>query len=633
MTSALVLTSCPHHVTKERVAIYRSHAPSKWVKRLALSLWGSKPATRGNLVAAAVQRPAAIRLTDAQILAPRAPSRAAAPEPQSDPSGASGSAADSATELRAPLGVASAAPVPAAAAVANATSAAVVGVPVASASGAVVAAPVPAAAAVASALMARGLDGAGSAPITSAGDGPIAPDPDFVAEQQAPGKPSDGLAHLPPRDPPPTEEPLVYSIGRETWIFAEPRFDAVRLGYLRFGAEVRRTTAAVSRRGCSGGWYGVQPSGYVCVNGRTATADPAHPLAQVRVERPDRMAALPYAYTMARRGVPRFFGRLPNDEERPNRSFSKRLLTSLGNPRTSAAPAWLRVSRQVFGYQRPKDSAAIGDGLVGAGIALLGFYTDAGTLYGITPDLELVTTDALEAAKPSAFAGRPLSPDDALPVAFAMSGSVWLYTGDPRTGTAHRTRQLGRREAVSVLGARITEHGQQWLQTRDGSWLQSTGLRVIEARTEWPEWASRGQAWVDVSISQQSLVAYDGTAAAYVTLVSTGVDGLSDPATTKSTKTGVFRIVSKHLTATMNGEEPDHAYEMREVPWVQYFSEGYALHGVYWHDGFGQPRSHGCVNLSPIDARWLFHFTNPGLPKNWHGAIPAEKSAIVFVHP
>ncbi|MGC4065470.1 MAG: L,D-transpeptidase [Polyangiaceae bacterium] len=95
----------------------------------------------------------------------------------------------------------------------------------------------------------------------------------------------------------------------------------------------------------------------------------------------------------------------------------------------------------------------------------------------------------------------------------------------------------------------------------------------------------------------------------------------------------MFRIVSKHLTATMAGEDEDHAYEMREVPWVQYFSEGYALHAAYWHDGFGKPRSHGCVNLSPRDARFLFHFTNPGVPLGWHGRTLSDERAIVYVHP
>jgi hypothetical protein len=54
------------------------------------------------------------------------------------------------------------------------------------------------------------------------------------------------------------------------------------------------------------------------------------------------------------------------------------------------------------------------------------------------------------------------------------------------------------------------------------------------------------------------------------------------------------------------------------VPWVEYFEGGYALHAAYWHDDFGRPRSHGCVNLSPIDARRIFFWTDPPLPDAWH---------------
>lgn len=435
------------------------------------------------------------------------------------------------------------------------------------------------------------------------------------------------------RDRGSNDEPFVYSIGRETQVYAEPRFEAKRIGYLRFGSELRRTTAAVSRAGCSGGWFGVQPSGFVCANGRTATIDPRHPLVVARLDRPDRMASLPYAYAIARRGVPQLYGYAPSDAERRERSFSKRLLSSFGRLPSTELPDWWRRPHEVFGYQRPKDVASLGDGLAGGGVALLRFHTDAATLYGVTPDLELVTTGALEAVKPSAFAGKSLDAGTSLPVAFAMTGTSWLYRGDPRIGQLQPVRQLGRREAVALGPERPTTQGQEWRCSKDGLWLRPSGLRIVEARTDWPDWAKAGAAWVDVSINQQTLVAYEGTEPKYVTLVSTGVDGLLDPATTKSTKTGVFHVVSKHLTATMNGEDPEGAYEMREVPWVQYFSEGYALHGAYWHDAFGQPRSHGCINLSPIDARWLFHFTNPGLPQNWHGTIPSEPSATVFVHP
>jgi lipoprotein-anchoring transpeptidase ErfK/SrfK len=60
-------------------------------------------------------------------------------------------------------------------------------------------------------------------------------------------------------------------------------------------------------------------------------------------------------------------------------------------------------------------------------------------------------------------------------------------------------------------------------------------------------------------------------------------------------------------------------FELRDVPWIQYFASGYALHGAYWHDVFGTPRSHGCVNLAPIDARVVFLWSDPPLPAGWHG--------------
>lgn len=426
------------------------------------------------------------------------------------------------------------------------------------------------------------------------------------------------------------EIPLVYSIGRETWIFAEPRFSAKQLGYLRFGARTQRSEAVASRRGCSAGWYAIKPTGYVCANGRTATIDSNHPLVKASIERPNRTAALPFLYTKATRGIPRYFGYAPSDAERP-RVFSKRLVSQLGQAQISTLPVWWRQPRQVFGYQRPEDRAALSDGLAGSGVALLGLYSDHGTLYGVTPDLELVTTDGLEAVRPSTFAGIQLLGAETLPVAFAMSETVWLYQSHP-SAAPRPTRRLLRREAVAMSEERVEVQGQQWWRTKAGDWLRSSGVRAIQRRSEFPDWARDGQIWVDVSINQQTLVAYEGQRAVYATLVSTGVDGLLDPATSKSTKTGVFHIVSKHLTATMNSDAPEDAYEMREVPWVQYFSAGYALHGAYWHDAFGQPRSHGCINLSPLDARWLFHFTHPGLPQDWHGTIPSEPSATVFVH-
>jgi lipoprotein-anchoring transpeptidase ErfK/SrfK len=61
----------------------------------------------------------------------------------------------------------------------------------------------------------------------------------------------------------------------------------------------------------------------------------------------------------------------------------------------------------------------------------------------------------------------------------------------------------------------------------------------------------------------------------------------------------------------------------------QYFKDGFAFHAAYWHDGFGAPRSHGCVNLSPLDARWLFAWTEPHVPAAWHGAMSTRGTMVV----
>jgi len=76
-------------------------------------------------------------------------------------------------------------------------------------------------------------------------------------------------------------------------------------------------------------------------------------------------------------------------------------------------------------------------------------------------------------------------------------------------------------------------------------------------------------------------------------------------------------------------------FELRDVPWVQYFAAGFALHTAYWHDVFGIARSHGCVNLSPIDGHWLFGWSDPAVPAGWHGVESGPDTApgtTVVVH-
>ena len=75
-------------------------------------------------------------------------------------------------------------------------------------------------------------------------------------------------------------------------------------------------------------------------------------------------------------------------------------------------------------------------------------------------------------------------------------------------------------------------------------------------------------------------------------------------------------------------------YAIEGVPWVQYFSEGVALHAAFWHDQFGHRHSHGCVNLSPLDAKKVFYWSEPKLPRGWHAvwATAENRGTVVHIH-
>ncbi|MFM9106090.1 MAG: L,D-transpeptidase, partial [Chloroflexota bacterium] len=114
-----------------------------------------------------------------------------------------------------------------------------------------------------------------------------------------------------------------------------------------------------------------------------------------------------------------------------------------------------------------------------------------------------------------------------------------------------------------------------------------------------------------VSISQQSLWAYENGELIASTFVSTGTADLPETVT----PLGQHVVLSKYEKQTMQGVIGGEAYKVPDVPDILYFDNlGNALHGAYWHNEFGAPRSHGCVNL-PLDiAAWLYDWTPIGTP-------------------
>lgn len=415
--------------------------------------------------------------------------------------------------------------------------------------------------------------------------------------------------------------PQIVSIGRETWIYERPSYKSRRLGYLRLGSHVQREPQATGRESCVGGWYRIAPEGYVCNNDRTATTNARHSLASVTDVGAQRDAALPYQYSLASRGIPVF-----------HHESGSMAPATVKSSASGTIPDWWSRARDIFGFAKLMEGSSR-LGLPSSGIAWTRSFEQGVHRYALTTNLELVDMAALRPVTLSAFRGCELRDSGASHVAFVKTKQGVLYRSHSTDGAKRPVRSLTYRESFVLLDEGESGTSGDWLQTENHDFLRRDQVRLISLPRTLPGWVRPGEVWVDVSIEQQTLVAYEGNTPKYVTLVSTGVDGISDPEISKATKLGVFPIVSKHISATMDGEDEDRAYEMNEVPWVQYFSEGYALHAAYWHDAFGEPRSHGCVNLSPIDARWLFHFTNPGVPKGWHGRVVSAKTATVYVHP
>lgn len=217
-------------------------------------------------------------------------------------------------------------------------------------------------------------------------------------------------------------------------------------------------------------------------------------------------------------------------------------------------------------------------------------------------------------------------------------GPAFAWTLDEKTRVlaepkidATLVRVAGRRERVDLLEADAAGRA-QFYRVGDGEWVAAKQLNeviVIEppdgtlapARVA----ATGNDQWIDVDVGEQVLVAYRGKTPVFATLVASG---RSSP-----TPLGNYPIWAKVASMDMaNQDYEDKPFMVQGVPWVLLFQAHNAIHGAYWHDRFGARRSHGCVNLAPIDARWVFEWAGPTLPAGWTGYLPTDLSRSPVVH-
>lgn len=511
--------------------------------------------------------------------------------------------------------------------------------------------PVPSASASASASAeasaSASISSAAPAPSASADDDIIFEDPDggAVVDQgeDAGADPTEDprFADLPARTVAEGSQHKIAAKALQAWVHKYPDDESTFLGYLRAGTVVDRSAEPIIKtKRCKGGWYEVLPRGYLCA-GKRATLDLEDPIVKASWKPPKRGEPLPYAYVRPADPPPYLYFTLPSKKDQlrfEGPQLEEHLVThapsrlpnvsELGTP--EPIPDFLQPPKELpnpYGAsQRLRFRVQEGKADPQAAFALLSVHEHEGRWFGLTTELDLLAIDRTKIVRPPATRGGKV---EGLPAAIVLTHDTPRFTIEEGAETPKKDGTWTRRDVLGLTGKRKGA----LLETIDGHWVSGGMVRVLQPRTRFPSFVTEGKKWIDISLKEQMLIAYEGTKAVYVAYISTGLSEMGDPKKTFATVRGVFTIKSKHLTATMRGSAQAD-YEIADVPYVQYFHESYALHAAFWHDDFGRVHSHGCVNLPPVDAAWLFEWTDPVVPPTWHGAnaISGEPGTVVYVH-
>jgi hypothetical protein len=181
---------------------------------------------------------------------------------------------------------------------------------------------------------------------------------------------------------------------------------------------------------------------------------------------------------------------------------------------------------------------------------------------------------------------------------------------------------LQKHDVVRVLESRQVD-GNTWYRIGPDQWSHGGYLKVFVPNSR-PDGVGPDEKWVEINLAEQVLIAYEGDTPVFATLVATGRRNFE-------TEKGLYRVWSKVREGPMQWEDSTTPYSLANVPYIMYFNQGQGLHAAYWHDAFGTVRSAGCVNLSPHDAHWLFHWAGPELPEGQRILYPTQEDPGIWV--
>jgi len=338
--------------------------------------------------------------------------------------------------------------------------------------------------------------------------------------------------------------------------------------------------------GCLGRWLLVGPLAYVCADKVKISPEPAGVDESIH---PTPTDALPYKYYFVGKDGGDAFAKLSDiDDDTPVEQLER-----------------------------------------GWAVAGVGTVSYKGSSYVKTRRGRLIARNQLGQVAPYGFRGETIT-SGKLEIGWVMPDKTSVLAEAKGSSKSVGTRT--RLQLVTISETKKVGK-ETFLRIGDNEWVRGNDVRA-PALSPLPEGVGESERWIDVDTSTQTLVAYEGTKPVYATVVSTGRIGTPTPK-------GTFRIWVKLRSSTMSNvdslaassTEEATPYSIEDVPWVQYFSNGVALHGAFWHRKFGSVHSHGCVNMSPLDAMQLFDWTLPRLPRGWDASFPtsAEPATLVRV--
>jgi lipoprotein-anchoring transpeptidase ErfK/SrfK len=441
-----------------------------------------------------------------------------------------------------------------------------------------------------------------------------------------PLKADDIKPYTPPKlAPEPTPEPTtVKSIVVQTpdaVVNIRP-WSSPMVGTVAEGTRVAvKGTVKANHGGCSKLWYAVEPFGYMCSHDVRASAEAPTTEPTLKVREGSRLPFL-YVMSLVKEGdkIP-MWATLDDMKKQaePERQLERGDTVAVEKPFVwDGVKYWITVEGKVLPQ---KGFATMGGGAEWHGIELgaetplpFGWITpDKANVYDAPPDKPSSKATPVQLARRTRVS---IVGEQMVGKRNWLKVTVAAPPPPPTSGNIIAESDSKKKSATAEPSPAPINGGEMW--------VSADAVNEVRAHERPKTVPANVDKWIDVDLGEQVLILYEADKPVFATLVSSG--------RAIPTPMGTYPVWAKAAAITMKNQPyEDKEYFVNKVPWSTFFQWHNAIHGAYWHDRFGVVKSHGCVNVSPLDARHVFEWVTPTLPPGWTGLRPLDLLVSPYV--